>query len=185
MRRARAFWLALIMTLAAVPIVTAPPAHACSCFPPSFADAVQYTDLIALATFRERLTPLPGEVTYDVVLDKIWRGEERRQIKFTTADEITACGLGRIESGFSAVIWATGEKGEYTMSWCDIPMGASGADVEQRLTWVLGEPTDLTREPVGMKRSLVLMGVGVPLGVLLIGAAIWLIRDRRRQQTGR
>lgn len=89
MRRARAFWLALFMTMAAVPIVTAPPASACSCVGYNFEEAVESADLIADARVRERLSPLPGEASYDVVVDRVWKGEERRQIVLRTNDQTT------------------------------------------------------------------------------------------------
>lgn len=182
MRRARAFWLALFMTIAAVPIVTAPPASACSCVGYNFEEAVESADLIADARVRERLSPLPGEASYDVVVDRVWKGEERRQIVLRTNDQTTACGLGRLPAGYELRLWAHGEDGRYSMSWCAYPVDGDYQTEPERLTAMLGEPTDLTGEPTSLRRSWVIAGVSVPVIVLTTGLIIWLVQQRRGQR---
>lgn len=128
-------------------LVGAPSAHACSCVGYDFEEAAEHADLIAEITIEQEISNVGGDVTYFAVVSTVWKGEESRTIEFSTQEQTTACGLGRIPEGTTLRVWASGADGRYGSSWCALPMDG-GSDDEERLTELLGEPADLTDQPV-------------------------------------
>lgn len=124
-----------------------PSAYACSCTGYDFEEAIDAADLIAEVTIEHEIEEVAGEVTYYAVVDTIWKGEESRTIEFSTHEQTTACGLGRIPEGTSLLVWAFGEDGSYGSTWCALPTDG-GEDDQERLTELLGAPADLTDQPV-------------------------------------
>ena len=178
LRRARAFWLALFLTLAAVPVVTAQPASARICGDLTLEEAAERADLVADATVRERIIRPSHYLVYDVVVHTIWKGEQRRQIVLTTTP-ISTCGLGRLSGEMR--LYAVDADGEYAMSSCSRPWNEGDpATHPVRLSELLGEPADLTGEPVSPRRSWVIAGVSVPAVALATGLISWLAQRGRR-----
>lgn len=186
---------ALLVALAAALVLTlagAPVAHACSCMPQTFDEAVQNTDLIADLTIEHQIEGTDGEITYYAAVDRVWKGEESRTISFTTQEQTTACGLGSLEDGATLLVWASGADGEYSSTWCAIPSDA-GPDVRERLSQELGAPTDLTDQPVprsehpvpfASRSVALLLALLAGAGLLVLGAggiavaAVLLLRRR-------
>lgn len=123
-------------------------AHACSCAPATLDEAIEERDLIAEVTIIGR-APLPSGrgATYEARVEKVWKGEESRRVLLSTSQHITACGLGYLPTGTTFLVWASGEDGSYSSSWCAIPDDV-GSDARGALTAKVGEPTDLTDQPV-------------------------------------
>lgn len=128
-------------------LVGAPSAYACDCMELTFEEAAANADLIADITIESEIEDVEGEVTYFAVVDTVWKGEESRTIEFTTHEWVASCGLGRIEAGTSLLVWASGEDGSYSSTWCALPSDG-GPDSPERLTELLGAPADLTDQPV-------------------------------------
>lgn len=186
---------ALLVALAAglvLTLVGAPVAHACSCIPRTFDEAVEGSDLIADLTIQHTIDRDGGEVTYYAAVDTVWKGEESRTISFTTYRETTACGLGALENGATLLVWASGADGEYSSSWCALPVDG-GPDDRERLTQQLGTPTDLTDQPVprsehpvpfAERRAALPLAILAGAGLLVVGAgtiavvAVLLLRRR-------
>lgn len=147
-------------------LVGAPSAYACSCMGYDFEEAIENADLIAEITVEQELSEVDGDVTYFAVVNTVWKGEESRTIEFTTHEQTTACGLGRIPDGTSLLVWATGENGSYSSTWCGLPMDG-GSDDRERLTEMLGAPADLTDQPVPEQ--------GEPGGPPEQGTPLWVI----------
>ena len=147
-------------------LVAAPSAHACSCMGYDFEEAAENAALIADITVEHEVTDDEGRVTYFAVVNTVWKGEESRTIEFTTHEQTTACGLGRIPDGTSLLVWATGENGSYSSTWCGLPMDG-GSDDRERLTELLGAPADLTDQPVPEQ--------GEPGGPPEQGTPVWVI----------
>ena len=161
-------------------LVGAPSAYACSCMGYDFEEAIENADLIAEITVEQELSEVDGDVTYFAVVNTVWKGEESRTIEFRTHEQTTACGLGRIPEGTTLRVWASGADGRYSSTWCALPMDG-GADDEERLTELLGEPADLTDqqvpatgEPGGPPAASQSTGVVLAVGgtVLLAGVAL-------------
>lgn len=138
---------AMLVGLLLLALAGAPAAHACSCVGHTFEEAVESADLIADVTVKHSLVEVAGDVTYYAVVDTVWKGEESRTIRLRTQEQGTACGLGRIPDGEKLLLWGSGADGEYSTTWCALPRNA-GPDVRERLTGQLGEPADLTEQPV-------------------------------------
>lgn len=178
-------------------LVGAPSAYACDCMELSFEEAAEHADLIADITVEHEIEDDAGEVTYFAVVDTVWKGEESRTIEFTTHEQTASCGLGRIPEATSLLVWASGEDGSYSSTWCALPSDG-GDDDRERLTELLGEPADLTDQPVPApgepggppEQSLPAwailtlaagaLGIGV-LAVRVVALAIALVLIRRRR----
>lgn len=146
-RRGGALFAAL-SALIVLMLAGAPSAYACSCFGYTFEEAVEAADLIADVTVHHDVgTDADGRTVYVVVVDRVWKGEESRAVRLSTHAQTTACGLGTIEDGTELQIWASGSDGEYSTTWCAMPTDATGDD-GPRLTERLGEPADLTDQPI-------------------------------------
>lgn len=175
-------------------VAGAPYAHACDCMPLSFDEAAEQADLIAEITIVSEDGAQDHRITYVAAVERVWKGEESREIRFTTSEAIASCGLGRIPVGDTLLVWANGSGGEYSSTWCGLPSETED-DVPAQLTRELGEPADLTDQPPpeaeqGIRVPLLILGGLVVLGTvggLLIAAiivAVVLLRSRR-STTGR
>ena len=182
--------LSLLIGLLALSLLAAPSAHACSCYPYSFEEAAGGADLIADITILDGSEDRDGMVTYSAVVDTVWKGEESRTIRFRSHAQAATCGLGPLEDGTSLLVWAYGEDGEYASSWCTQPTDR-GPDDRDRLTELLGEPTDLTDQPVPQEAGTIprpLLWIPVALAVtavlILRGTAavsVLMLHRRRRR----
>lgn len=141
--------LVLVAGVLMFSLVGAPYARACDCMPLSFEEAVDQADLIAEITIRDRIEPDEGAwaVTYHAAVERVWKGEESREIRFSTAKDIAACGLGAIPIGETLLVWASGADGSYSSTWCALPAHAED-DVRAQLTREVGEPADLSDIPL-------------------------------------
>lgn len=130
-------------------LVGVPYARACDCMPLSFEEAVEQADMIAEITIVGESGRDSDEwgITYVAAVERVWKGEESREIRFTTAEAIPSCGLGRLPEGKTLLVWASGADGRYSSTWCDIPAETED-DVRAQLTRELGEPADLSDQPV-------------------------------------
>jgi len=187
---------ALLVALAAALVLTlvgAPVAHACSCDPRTFEEAVEGTDLIADITIQHQIDGTDGGTTYYAAVDAVWQGETSRTIEFSTEEAIASCGLGELEDGTSLLVWASGADGQYSSSWCALPVDA-GPDVRARLTQELGSPADLSDQPIprsehpapfSTRKAALPLAILAGAGVLVAGAggiavgAVLLLRRRR------
>ncbi|MGO3209694.1 MAG: hypothetical protein ACTIJK_07870 [Brachybacterium sp.] len=188
--------LVMLAGLLMLVLVGAPSAYACDCMELTFEEAAANADLIADITIESEIEDVEGGVTYFAVVDTVWKGEESRTIEFTTHEWVASCGLGRIEAGTSLLVWASGEDGSYSSAWCALPADG-GPDDPERLTELLGDPADLTDQPVPQpgepggppEQSMpawALLGLGtagLAVGVLLVRVvaltiALFLIRRR-------
>jgi hypothetical protein len=182
----------LVLGLLLFSLVSAPAAHACSCTALTFEQAADAADLIADVSVGSALGQDGSDVTYSAVVDTVWKGEESRTITLRTAEETTACGLGRIAAGTRLLVWATGADGAYSSTWCALPADG-GPDDRERLTELLGEPADLTDQPVPaaaggveLPPTWVLVGGAAVAGTILLNttalvvAAVLVLRRRRR-----
>lgn len=150
-------------------LVGAPYARACDCKVLSFEEAVEQADLIAEITIRagEGTDQSTEPVVYRAALERVWKGEETREIQFSTSAHVASCGLGAIPIGETLLVWASGSDGSYSSTWCALPSDAED-DVRAQLTREIGEPADLTDiplEPIEEPMSPVVT-VGLVLGGL-------------------
>ena len=175
-------------------LMGAPAAYACRCAGYNFEEAAESADLLADITIQHEIVGHDGDITYLAVVDTVWKGEESRTIEFTTQEQTTACGLGRLPEGTSLLVWARGESGSYSSSWCALPKDG-GEDDRERLTELLGEPADLTDQPIPeperpplAERGWVIASLSVAaLGVWVLVArmtvlTVVLVQDNRRQR---
>lgn len=154
-------------------LVGVPYARACDCMPLSFEEAVEQADMIAEITVVGESGRDSDEwgITYVAAVERVWKGEESREIRFTTAEAIASCGLGRLPQGETLLVWASGADGSYSSTWCAIPAETED-DVRAQLTRELGEPADLSDQPMPSVDEPVR---GADIGVLLVVAAAGLI----------
>lgn len=150
-------------------LVGAPYARACDCKVLSFEEAVEQADLIAEITIRsgEGTDQSTEPVVYRAAVERVWKGEETREIQFSTSAHVASCGLGAIPIGETLLVWASGSDGSYSSTWCALPSDAED-DVRAQLTREIGEPADLTDiplEPIEEPMSPVVT-VGLVLGGL-------------------
>lgn len=150
-------------------LVGAPYARACDCKVLSFEEAVEQADLIAEITIRagEGTDQSTEPVVYRAAVERVWKGEESREIQFSTSAHVASCGLGAIPIGETLLVWASGSDGSYSSTWCALPSDAED-DVRAQLTREIGEPADLTDiplEPIEEPMSPVVT-VGLVLGGL-------------------
>lgn len=150
-------------------LVGAPYARACDCKVLSFEEAVEQADLIAEITIRagEGTDQSTEPVVYRAAVERVWKGEETREIQFSTSAHVASCGLGAIPIGETLLVWASGSDGSYSSTWCALPYDAED-DVRAQLTREIGEPADLTDiplEPIEEPMSPVVT-VGLVLGGL-------------------
>ncbi|MGP9537268.1 hypothetical protein ACT3SP_04615 [Brachybacterium sp. AOP43-C2-M15] len=166
--------LTLLVGLLVLVLASAPAAHACSCGETDFEEAAESADLIADLRIEHAISEEAGDVTYRAVVDTVWKGEESRTLRFTTSEEVTACGLGRIPDGTELLVWAFGGDGSYSTTWCALPVDG-GPDDRERLTELLGEPADLTDQPVPLEPESLQRpwsGVAVAVGAGAVALAI-------------
>lgn len=159
----------------------APAASACSCVGYDFEEAVEASDLIAEIEVARVLDNDQGDVSYRVAVERVWKGEHTNNVIMRTHEQTPACGLGRARVGDSWILWASGGQGSYSASWCHLPMDVSGAEMPERLTDYLGEPTSL--EPYEELRDnattpWILGGVGV---LMCVAVVILLAVNRARR----
>lgn len=150
-------------------LVGAPYARACDCKVLSFEEAVEQADLIAEITIRagEGTDQSTEPVVYRAAVERVWKGEETREIQFSTSAHVASCGLGAIPIGETLLVWASGSDGSYSSTWCALPSDAED-DVRAQLTREIGEPanlTDIPLEPIEEPMSPVVT-VGLVLGGL-------------------
>lgn len=161
--------LVLVAAVLMFSLVGAPYARACDCKVLSFEEAVEQADLIAEITIRagEGTDQSTEPVVYRAAVERVWKGEETREIQFSTSAHVASCGLGAIPIGETLLVWASGSDGSYSSTWCALPSDAED-DVRAQLTREIGEPADLTDiplEPIEEPMSPVVT-VGLVLGGL-------------------
>lgn len=161
--------LVLVAAVLTFSLVDAPYARACDCKVLSFEEAVEQADLIAEITIRagEGTDQSTEPVVYRAAVERVWKGEETREIQFSTSAHVASCGLGAIPIGETLLVWASGSDGSYSSTWCALPSDAED-DVRAQLTREIGEPADLTDiplEPIEEPMSPVVT-VGLVLGGL-------------------
>ncbi|MCT1429719.1 hypothetical protein M3G50_02925 [Brachybacterium muris] len=161
--------LVLVAAVLMFSLVGAPYARACDCKVLSFEEAVEQADLIAEITIRagEGTDQSTEPVVYRAAVERVWKGEETREIQFSTSAHVASCGLGAIPIGETLLVWASGSDGSYSSTWCALPSDAED-DVRAQLTREVGEPADLTDiplEPIEEPMSPVVT-VGLVLGGL-------------------
>lgn len=161
--------LVLVAAVLMFSLVGAPYARACDCKVLSFEEAVEQADLIAEITIRagEGTDQSTEPVVYRAAVERVWKGEETREIQFSTSAHVASCGLGAIPIGEALLVWASGSDGSYSSTWCALPSDAED-DVRAQLTREIGEPADLTDiplEPIEEPMSPVVT-VGLVLGGL-------------------
>lgn len=161
--------LVLVAAVLMFSLVGAPYARACDCKVLSFEEAVEHADLIAEITIRagEGTDQSTEPVVYRAAVERVWKGEETREIQFSTSAHVASCGLGAIPIGEALLVWASGSDGSYSSTWCALPSDAED-DVRAQLTREIGEPADLTDiplEPIEEPMSPVVT-VGLVLGGL-------------------
>ena len=171
--------LVLVAAVLMFSLVGAPYARACDCKVLSFEEAVEHADLIAEITIRagEGTDQSTEPVVYRAAVERVWKGEETREIQFSTSAHVASCGLGAIPIGEALLVWASGSDGSYSSTWCALPSDAED-DVRAQLTREIGEPADLTDiplEPIEKPMSPVAT-VGLVLGGLAaLGIALTLL----------
>lgn len=161
--------LVLVAAVLMFSLVGAPYARACDCKVLSFEEAVEQADLIAEITIRagEGTDQSTEPVVYRAAVERVWKGEETREIQFSTSAHVASCGLGAIPIGETLLVWASGSDGSYSSTWCALPSDAED-DVRAQLTREIGEPanlTDIPLEPIEEPMSPVVT-VGLVLGGL-------------------
>ena len=141
--------LVLVAAVLMFSLVGAPYARACDCKVLSFEEAVEQADLIAEITIRagEGTDQSTEPVVYRAAVERVWKGEETREIQFSTSAHVASCGLGAIPIGETLLVWASGSDGSYSSTWCALPSDAED-DVRAQLTREVGEPADLTDIPL-------------------------------------
>ena len=171
--------LVLVAAVLMFSLVGAPYARACDCNVLSFEEAVEQADLIAEITIRsgEGTDQSTEPVVYRAAVERVWKGEETREIQFSTSAHVASCGLGAIPIGETLLAWASGSDGSYSSTWCALPSDAED-DVRAQLTREVGEPADLTDiplEPIEKPMSPVAT-VGLVIGGLAaLGIALTLL----------
>lgn len=175
-------------------LVGAPYARACDCKVLSFEEAVEQADLIAEITIRagEGTDQSTEPVVYRAAVERVWKGEETREIQFSTSAHVASCGLGAIPIGATLLVWASGSDGSYSSTWCALPSDAED-DVCAQLTREIGEPADLTDiplEPIEEPMSpvvtaglvlggLAALGIGLTVLAAIVVVTVVLLRRSR------
>lgn len=175
-------------------LVGAPYARACDCKVLSFEEAVEQADLIAEITIRagEGTDQSTEPVVYRAAVERVWKGEETREIQFSTSAHVASCGLGAIPIGETLLVWASGSDGSYSSTWCALPSDAED-DVRAQLTREIGEPADLTdiplepiEEPVSpvvtvglVLGGLAALGIGLTVLAAIVVVTVVLLRRPR------
>lgn len=183
--RIRVLLATLLLAVALVPVASTQTACACSCQGRTFDEAIVSTDLIADITLRKPIRQTSaGEITYDAIVNQVWRGEQRRNIDFTTHSQTTTCGLGDLPDGTTLLVWAHGSDGNYSMTWCAFPTdGGSADEMRARLTQTLGQPVDLTgTAPAPPQVPRWAMVASIAGGaIVLAGIAVTVVATHRRR----
>lgn len=185
-RMFRILALAVMVGALAVPVLRASPAYACSCMPMTLDESIENADLIAEVTVHQQIGMDDYREIYEVEVREIWKGEQTGRIQLATSSQTTACGLGAIPRGTEMRLWASGENGRYSATWCALPPGSGGpGSVTAALEHWFGQPTPAPAyEPPLSVRALgfilspggVVTGVAVVLGLVL--GATWLLWRR-------
>lgn len=136
----RRLLLSLLTCLLALPVavLTAAPAHACSCERPERESTLEESDLIAEVTVTGEHEADRDRI-YDLQVQREWKGPGAGQIQVSTGRDVTACGLA-LREGRSYVLFAHGSREQgWSSSWCTATFAVgtqttivSRADVEQR-----------------------------------------------------
>lgn len=186
--------LVLVAAVLMFSLVGAPYARACDCKVLSFEEAVEQADLIAEITIRsgEGTDQSTEPVVYRAAVERVWKGEETREIQFSTSAHVASCGLGAIPIGETLLVWASGSDGSYSSTWCALPSDAED-DVRAQLTREVGEPADLTdiplepiEEPVSpvvtvglVLGGLAALGIGLTVLAAIVVVTVVLLRRSR------
>lgn len=186
--------LVLVAAVLMFSLVGAPYARACDCKVLSFEEAVEQADLIAEITIRsgEGTDQSTEPVVYRAAVERVWKGEETREIQFSTSAHVASCGLGAIPIGETLLAWASGSDGSYSSTWCALPSDAED-DVRAQLTREIGEPADLTdiplepiEEPVSpvvtvglVIGGLAALGIGLTVLAAIVVVTVVLLRRPR------
>ena len=186
--------LVLVAAVLMFSLVGAPYARACDCKVLSFEEAVEQADLIAEITIRagEGTDQSTEPVVYRAAVERVWKGEETREIQFSTSAHVASCGLGAIPIGETLLVWASGSDGSYSSTWCALPSDAED-DVRAQLTREVGEPADLTdiplepiEEPVSpvvtvglVIGGLAALGIGLTVLAAIVVVTVVLLRRSR------
>ena len=186
--------LVLVAAVLMFSLVGAPYARACDCKVLSFEEAVEQADLIAEITIRsgEGTDQSTEPVVYRAAVERVWKGEETREIQFSTSAHVASCGLGAIPIGETLLVWASGSDGSYSSTWCALPSDAED-DVRAQLTREIGEPADLTdiplepiEEPVSpvvtvglVIGGLAALGIGLTVLAAIVVVTVVLLRRPR------
>ena len=186
--------LVLVAAVLMFSLVGAPYARACDCKVLSFEEAVEQADLIAEITIRsgEGTDQSTEPVVYRAAVERVWKGEETREIQFSTSAHVASCGLGAIPIGETLLVWASGSDGSYSSTWCALPSDAED-DVRAQLTREIGEPADLTdiplepiEEPVSpvvtvglVIGGLAALGIGLTVLAAIVVVTVVLLRRSR------
>ena len=119
----------------------APRAAACSCVAVDADPALGFSKVGFVGEIRVTSAGSgDGEVEYQAMVRKQWKGPGKQQVTFTTHAYETACGLGRIPVGqvLTLIAWGSPESG-YSADWCVLGY-FRGVDLNTVATEVLGEP---------------------------------------------
>jgi len=134
---------ALAVAMTSLVMFGASPAHACSCAPATVPEYAERADVVFVGTITETDGGSKARlVSYEVAVDRVFKGDVSRETEVVTASQGTACGLPDLPEGKPLFFFATGSTSDsLSVNSCD---GTGSALVTaQAVTAALGEP----REP--------------------------------------
>lgn len=139
-RVAMAMFVAVLGTLASV-VVTAAPAHACSCASQPLAAQADAADVIFSARVSDVVLAgdeATGTNTFDVRVRTVWKGTAEYVTQVTSAASGATCGLEGIEAGRDYVFFANGAASPFAATLCGGTAQANPTRLT-RMEKVLGE----------------------------------------------
>ncbi len=176
MRRAAGLLLALLL---AVPVllVSAVPAHACSCVKAGPTKYVKWADVVFTGTVEDSAADDTIRVAR-IAVDEVYKGSVRARTDVTTSAQGPACGVDLVP-GSEVIVFGSLEGSSVATSTC----AGSGTRLHERHP-ALGtgsppEPGELVSDawPGPVDRSI--WWIGAPLLLLVAGAAAYAVRRRR------
>lgn len=136
LRRTLTSLLAALLALAGLVLVGAP-AHACSCAMEGPRGAVDRADAVFVADVLDRSVDGRGLASYDVRVQRVYKGEPVGDVVVTSSADGASCGLEGVATGRPRLFLVTGSGSAFAGNLC-LGFGVSEADARR----LLGPPAE-------------------------------------------
>lgn len=167
LRRAVVPFLVALLASAGLVLVGAP-AHACSCVMEGPRGAVDRADAVFVADVLDRSVDDLGLASYDVRVQRVYKGEPVGDVVVTSSAGGASCGLEGVSPGRTQLFLVTGAGSAYAGNLC-LGFGVTEGDARR----LLGPPADETEValPPSEPQGTVTDGGGI--GVRVDDGASW------------